>query len=109
MGFTFVPAASANIPGDSAAFATIAEEPYKNSLRFISSSPCIMRFVLSVMLSIVAVADEPVAHVWAGRNTFGWKRELQNYFDSREISANIRFITRGENPDARRRWRARWL
>src|ERR1700729_255715 len=36
------------------------------------------------------------------------ERELQNYFDSR-ISANICFITRGENPDARRRWRARWL
>jgi hypothetical protein len=56
------------------------------------------------MFSIVVSANACVAHVWTRRNTFGGESEGCDYFDSMAgISANNRFIARGERPEARRR------
>ncbi len=63
------------------------------------------------MLSIVVSAGVDVAQVWMEMSTFGGKTvDVDIYFDSMEgMSANKRFMARGESPEARRRWRARWL
>ncbi|MCU1253025.1 MAG: hypothetical protein JWQ49_6054 [Edaphobacter sp.] len=62
-----------------------------------------------VVFPIVANANANVAHIWTRRNTFGGKT-LEIYFDTEEgVSANSRFMARGESPTERRMWRARWL
>jgi hypothetical protein len=59
--------------------------------------------VFPTVLSIIVGAGVCVAHVWTRTSTFRGESAVCDYFGSMEgISANSRFIARGESPELRR-------